>query len=61
MGALAGVRDGLALLVTYLGRLIVLDANSPLVLGPALVAGVLSPILYLAVGAWLLRDSGAAR
>lgn len=52
---------GLALIVTYLGRLIVLDAKSALVLGPALVAGVLSPVLYLAVGVWLTRDAGTSR
>ena len=44
-----------ALIVTYLARLIVLDANSPLVLGPALVAGVLSPILYFGIGLWFVR------
>jgi hypothetical protein len=51
---------GAALIVTYLGRLIVLDAKSPFVLGPALVAGVLSPIVYLGLGLWLVRDAGAA-
>lgn len=45
----------LVLVLTYLGRLIVLDATSPLVLGPALVAGVLSPAFYLGLGWWLLR------
>lgn len=47
---------GIVLIVTYLGRLIVLDATSPLVLGPALVAGILSPLFYLGLGAWLLRE-----
>lgn len=51
---------GLALIVTYLGRLIVLDAKSPFVLGPALVAGVLSPVLYVALGVWLTRDGRGA-
>jgi len=46
----------LVLVLTYLGRLIVLDATSPLVLGPALVAGVLSPAFYLGLGWWLLRE-----
>lgn len=45
---------GLVLIATYLGRLIVLDADSALVKGPALVAGILSPLLYLGLGLWLL-------
>jgi hypothetical protein len=45
---------GLALVVTWLARLIVLDATSMLVLGPALVSGLLSPIFFLLLGAWLL-------
>ncbi len=49
---------GTALLVTYLGRLIVLDANSPFVLGPALVAGVLSPLVYITLGLWLTGARG---
>ena len=51
---------GLALVATYLGRLIVLDANSPYVLGPALVAGVLSPLVYVGIGVWLTRESARA-
>jgi hypothetical protein len=43
------------LVVTYLARLIVLDANSPAVLLPALVAGVMSPLVYLGLGLWLIR------
>jgi hypothetical protein len=42
------------LVLTFLGRLIVLDAGSMLVLGPALVSGLLSPIFFLLLGAWLL-------
>jgi hypothetical protein len=49
-----GMLLGLVLVVTWLARLIVLDATSPLVLGPALVAGLLSPIFFLLLGAWLL-------
>ena len=49
-----GLLLGVVLVVTWLGRLIVLDATSPAVLGPALVAGVLSPVFYLGLGAWLL-------
>ena len=45
---------GIVLVITWLARLIVLDATSMLVLGPALVAGLLSPIFFLALGAWLL-------
>jgi hypothetical protein len=58
---------GLVLIVTYLGRLIVLDPESAFVKGPALVAGILSPLLYLGLGLWLLgfgrraiQDPGAA-
>lgn len=49
-----GLILGVVLVVTWLARLIVLDAASPLVLGPALVAGVLSPLFFLGLGAWLL-------
>jgi hypothetical protein len=49
-----GMVLGVVLVVTWLGRLIVLDASSLLVLGPALVAGVLSPVFFLLLGAWLL-------
>jgi hypothetical protein len=51
----AAVLLGAVLVLTYLGRLIVLDATSPLVLGPALLAGVLSPLFYLGIGLWFLR------
>lgn len=49
-----GLVLGLFLVITWLGRLIVLDATSVLVLGPALVSGLLSPIYFLLLGAWLL-------
>ena len=49
-----GMVLGVVLVVTWLGRLIVLDATSLLVLGPAFVAGLLSPIFFLLLGAWLL-------
>ncbi len=49
-----GMLLGVVLVITWLSRLIVLDATSPLVLGPALVAGLLSPIFFIALGAWLL-------
>ena len=41
-----GLLFGVVLVVIYLGRLIVLDATSPLVLGPAVVGAVISPIWY---------------
>ena len=49
-----GIVLGLVLVITWLARLIVLDATSILVLGPALVSGLLSPIFFLLLGAWLL-------
>ena len=49
-----GLVLGLFLVITWLARLIVLDATSMLVLGPALVSGLLSPIFFLGLGAWLL-------
>ena len=49
-----GLTLGVMLVLTWLARLVILDATSILVLGPALVAGVLSPIFFLMLGAWLL-------
>jgi len=49
-----GLLLGVVLVITWLARLIVLDATSLLVLGPALVSGLLSPIFFLLLGAWLL-------
>jgi hypothetical protein len=49
-----GVILGVVLVVTWLARLVVLDATSVLVLLPALGAGLLSPIFFLLLGAWLL-------
>jgi hypothetical protein len=49
-----GLVLGLSLVITWLARLIVLDSTSILVLGPALVSGLLSPIFFLLLGAWLL-------
>ena len=49
-----GLLLGAVLVVTWLARLFVLDATSLLVLGPALVAGLLSPLFYLGLGSWLL-------
>jgi hypothetical protein len=50
---------GAVLVATYLARLIVFDATSPIVLGLALAAGVLSPLVYLGLGAWFLRGRSA--
>jgi hypothetical protein len=50
-----GLALGALLIVVYLGRLIVLDPNSPLILVPAAVAALLvSPIWYTWVGRELL-------
>jgi hypothetical protein len=46
------------LIILYLARLIVLDATSPLVLGPALIAGfVASPVWYVCLGTNLWRST----
>jgi hypothetical protein len=51
LGALLGA----LLVVIYLGRLIVLDATSPLILAPAALTGfVVSPAWYIWLGAMLL-------
>jgi len=49
-----GLVLGASLVVTFLARLVVLDATSMLVLLPALVSGLLSPVFFLLLGAWLL-------
>ena len=49
-----GLTLGVMLVLTWLARLVILDATSLLVLGPALVAGLLSPVFFLLLGAWLL-------
>jgi hypothetical protein len=52
VGYLAGVLG----VVLYLARLIVLDATSPLILAPALVAGfVVNPAFYVWLGLSLRR------
>jgi hypothetical protein len=51
-----GYLAGLLGVILYLGRLIVLDATSPLILGPALLAGfVVNPIFYVWAGLTLRR------
>ncbi len=44
------------LLVVYLGRLIILDANNPAIVAPAVLAGfIINPLWYITVGIALLR------
>jgi hypothetical protein len=51
-----GYASAILLLALYLGRLIVLDPTSPLILGPALLNGFLvNPIFYVWIGLALLR------
>ncbi len=51
-----GYVSAVLLLVLYLGRLIVFDPTSPVILGPALLNGFLvNPIFYLWLGLTLLR------
>jgi hypothetical protein len=53
-----GVALGILLVVVYLGRLIVLDATSPLILVPAAITGFLaSPGFYVWLGRELLRTT----
>jgi hypothetical protein len=58
--SLAALVLGAVLVATYLARLIVFDASNPIVLGLAMVAGVLSPLVYLGLGACFLRARPAA-
>ena len=55
-----GLALGISLVLTFLARLVVLDPSSVLVLLPALVSGLLSPIFFLLLGAWLLGWRRAA-
>ena len=53
-----GIVLGIFLLVVYLGRLIVLDPENPLLLVPALLTGfVLNPVWYVWLGISLRRTS----
>jgi hypothetical protein len=48
------------LIIVYLGRLIVLSAASPLVLGPAALTGfIVNPLWYLLLGLSLRREDSA--
>ena len=56
--ALLGYVSGLLLVLIYLGRLIVLDPTSPLILGPAALEGfVVNPLWYVWLGRALLRGT----
>lgn len=59
LGYLA-ILSAVLLVVLYLGRLIILDATSPIILVPALLNGFLvSPVLYVWLGLALLRGRRA--
>jgi hypothetical protein len=55
-----GLVFGVVLVVIYLGRLVILDANSMLVLGPAVVGAVISPVWYGWLAYHLLSGRTAA-
>lgn len=55
-----GLALGVVLVLIYVGRLVVLDANSMLVLGPAVVGAVLSPIWYGWIAYLLLKGRAGA-
>jgi hypothetical protein len=56
LGHLAGLA-GLLLLALYVGRLVVLDPTSPVILLPAVLVGfVVNPVLYAWLGGTLLRS-----
>jgi len=49
--AMLGYLSGVLLVIIYLGRLIILDAASPLILGPAALEGfVVNPVWYVWLG-----------
>lgn len=51
-----GLALGILLVIVYLGRLIVLDATSPLILAPAAITGlVAAPLFYVWLGRELLQ------
>jgi hypothetical protein len=56
-----GVVAGVLLIVVYLGRMIILDAKNPVVLGSAVLLGfVVSPAFYVLVGLDLRRPDVSA-
>lgn len=57
-----GYVSSILLLALYLGRLIVIDPESPLIVVPALLSGfVINPLFYLWLGLTLLRRQSAWR
>ena len=59
--ALLGYLSGVLLVLIYLGRLIVLDPGSPLILGPAALEGfVVNPVWYIWLGMTLWRGRRSA-
>jgi hypothetical protein len=57
--SILGYASAALLVVLYLGRLIVLDATSPVIVGPALLNGfVLQPVWYVWLGLTLWRAHG---
>ena len=59
--ALLGYLSGVLLVLIYLGRLIVLDPGSPLILGPAALEGfVVNPVWYIWLGMTLWRGRQSA-
>lgn len=55
--ALLGYLSGILLVLIYLGRLVVLDASSPLILGPAALEGfVVNPLWYVWLGLSFWRE-----
>ena len=58
--AMLGYASGVLLVLIYLGRLIILDAASPLILAPAALEGfIVNPAWYLWLGAVLSRGRPA--
>ncbi len=49
-----GLLSGLLLVVIYLGRLLILDPNNPLLLGPAALEGFIVNPVFLAWVGWLM-------
>lgn len=53
--------SGILLVIIYLGRLIVLDPSSPLILGPAAVEGLIVNPLFLIWIGWVVRKEPAMK
>ena len=56
-----GYVSGILLVLIYLGRLVILDATSPLILAPAALEGfVVNPVWYVWLGMTFWRDASRA-